>query len=92
MVLSKCPLVFLDNEHYELMQLELLCLAAVPIGEYAAVALLIWFGLRAIKNAYYLPSEPVASQGDQGELAEAEQFLKKSEVGYCAGCRRVLAF
>ena len=58
-------------------------LTALPIGEYAAVALLIWFGLRSIKAAWDLPSEqPGTSEdsSDSGELAEAQEFLEKSEV------------
>jgi threonine/homoserine/homoserine lactone efflux protein len=60
-------------------------MAALPIGEYAAVALLIWFGFRSIKAAWDLPSEqPGTSEdsSDSGELAEAQEFLEKSKVFY----------
>jgi hypothetical protein len=53
---------------------------ALPIGEYAAVALLIWFGIRSIKSAWDLPSEIAGTQDEASELAEAEEFLKKTEV------------
>jgi putative Ca2+/H+ antiporter (TMEM165/GDT1 family) len=49
----------------------------LPIGEYAAVALLIWFGLRSIKAAWDTPDSP---ETDEGELAEAQEFLEKSET------------
>lgn len=49
----------------------------LPIGEYAAVALLIWFGLRSVKAAWDTPDTP---DTDEGELAEAQEFLEKSET------------
>ncbi|CAK9223277.1 unnamed protein product, partial [Sphagnum troendelagicum] len=52
----------------------------LPIGEYAAVALLIWFGIRSIKSAWDLPSEIAGTQDEASELAEAEEFLKKTEA------------
>lgn len=55
----------------------------LPIGEYAAVALLLFFGLKSIKHAWDIPivskiqgSEPL----EIGELVEAEEVIKKSEV------------
>ncbi|XP_073056360.1 protein PAM71-homolog, chloroplastic-like [Primulina eburnea] len=53
----------------------------LPIGEYAAVALLMFFGLKSIKHAWDLPST-VAKTGDQGnkesdEFAEAEELVKE---------------
>ncbi|XP_027938126.1 protein PAM71-homolog, chloroplastic isoform X2 [Vigna unguiculata] len=53
----------------------------VPIGEYAAVTLLLFFGLKAIKDAWDLPSD-VAKKGDNSspeldELAEAEELVKE---------------
>ncbi|KAL3681955.1 hypothetical protein R1sor_024911 [Riccia sorocarpa] len=54
----------------------------LPIGEYAAVALLVWFGLRSIKSAWDIPSPPADEKTAQtqeiGELAEAEEFLKQA--------------
>lgn len=53
----------------------------LPIGEYAAVALLVWFGVRSIKAAWDTPSEqPSQDASDSGELAEAQEFLEKSET------------
>ncbi|KAG0568158.1 hypothetical protein KC19_7G191100 [Ceratodon purpureus] len=55
----------------------------LPIGEYAAVALLIWFGFRSIKAAWDLPSDQTGTSkdsSDSGELAEAQEFLEKSET------------
>ncbi|KAH9308231.1 hypothetical protein KI387_036142, partial [Taxus chinensis] len=52
----------------------------VPIGEYAAVALLLFFGLKSIKNAWDLPVESPKSRGngrELGELAEAEELVKE---------------
>ncbi|XP_075523491.1 protein PAM71-homolog, chloroplastic-like isoform X1 [Primulina tabacum] len=53
----------------------------LPIGEYAAVALLMFFGLKSIKHAWDLPST-VAKTDDQGnkesdEFAEAEELVKE---------------
>ncbi|RDX82984.1 Protein PAM71-homolog, chloroplastic [Mucuna pruriens] len=53
----------------------------LPIGEYAAVTLLLFFGLRSIKDAWDLPSD-VVKKGDNSspeldELAEAEELVKE---------------
>ncbi|KAL2326579.1 hypothetical protein Fmac_025637 [Flemingia macrophylla] len=54
---------------------------ALPIGEYAAVTLLLFFGLKSIKDAWDLPSD-VIKKGDNSspeldELAEAEELVKE---------------
>lgn len=53
----------------------------LPIGEYAAVTLLLFFGLKSIKDAWDLPSK-VVKNGDNSspeldELAEAEELVKE---------------
>lgn len=53
----------------------------LPIGEYAAVTLLLFFGLKSIKDAWVLPSN-VAKSGDKSspeldEYVEAEEFVKE---------------
>ncbi|XP_060180292.1 protein PAM71-homolog, chloroplastic [Lycium barbarum] len=53
----------------------------LPIGEYAAVALLFFFGLKSIKDAWDLPSNDVET-GEKGsqeldEFAEAEELVKE---------------
>ncbi|KDP20342.1 hypothetical protein JCGZ_06428 [Jatropha curcas] len=53
----------------------------LPIGEYAAVTLLMFFGIKSIKDAWDLPSNKVKS-GDQSspeldEYAEAEELVKE---------------
>ncbi|KAE9621199.1 putative Gdt1 family protein [Lupinus albus] len=53
----------------------------LPIGEYAAVTLLLFFGLKSIKDAWDLPSD-VANNGNDNnpeldELAEAEELVKE---------------
>lgn len=53
---------------------------ALPIGEYAAVTLLIFFGLKSIKDAWDLPT--VVKNGEKGgpeldEYVEAEELLKE---------------
>jgi len=59
-----------------------MCLpTALPIGEYAAVTLLLFFGLKSIKDAWDLPSD-VGKKGDNSgpeldELAEAEELVKE---------------
>ncbi|CAM6129958.1 unnamed protein product [Calypogeia fissa] len=55
----------------------------LPVGEYTAVALLVWFGLRSIKNAWDIRSAPAGTESQPeeiGELAEAEEFLKQADV------------
>lgn len=56
----------------------------LPIGEYAAVALLVFFGLKSIKNAWDMPSVPSKNERSEpleiSELTEAEEVIKKSEV------------
>ncbi|CAO2034164.1 unnamed protein product [Urochloa humidicola] len=52
----------------------------VPIGEYAAVALLAFFGFKSIKDALALPgsaSENLEGNSEGGELAEAEELVKE---------------
>ncbi|KAJ6713776.1 PROTEIN PAM71-HOMOLOG CHLOROPLASTIC [Salix viminalis] len=53
----------------------------LPIGEYAAVTLLMFFGLKSIKDAWDLPSND-AKTGDKScpeldEYAEAEELVKE---------------
>ncbi|KNA19203.1 hypothetical protein SOVF_063890 [Spinacia oleracea] len=53
----------------------------LPIGEYAAVTLLLFFGLKSIKDAWDLPA--VDSKGENkdgselGEFTEAEELVKE---------------
>lgn len=53
----------------------------LPIGEYAAVTLLLFFGLKSIKDAWDLPSDTVKGDDNSGpeldELAEAEELVKE---------------
>lgn len=53
----------------------------LPIGEYAAVTLLLFFGLKSIKDAWDLPSKDVKngdnSSPELDELAEAEELVKE---------------
>lgn len=57
---------------------------ALPIGEYAAVTLLMFFGLKSIKDAWELPSKEVKSGDKNGpeldELAEAEELVKEKVI------------
>lgn len=57
---------------------------ALPIGEYAAVTLLMFFGLKSIKDAWDLPSNAVKSGEKSGpeldELAEAEELVKEKVI------------
>lgn len=53
----------------------------VPIGEYAAIALLMFFGLKSIKDAWDLP-QAEAKNGEEsgielGEYTEAEELVKE---------------
>ncbi|KAL8201736.1 hypothetical protein R6Q57_010883 [Mikania cordata] len=54
---------------------------ALPIGEYAAVTLLMFFGLKAIKDAWDLPSSNAKNGEKNGieldEFAEAEELVKE---------------
>ena len=59
---------------------------ALPIGEYAAVTLLLFFGLKAIKDAWDLPSDVVKgdnSSPELDELAEAEELVKEKVWTIC---------
>eukprot|EP00262_Sarcandra_glabra_P005940 TRINITY_DN17906_c0_g1_i1.p1 TRINITY_DN17906_c0_g1~~TRINITY_DN17906_c0_g1_i1.p1 ORF type:complete len:348 (-),score=60.27 TRINITY_DN17906_c0_g1_i1:514-1557(-) len=52
----------------------------LPVGEYAAVALLVFFGLKSIKDAWELPSDVVESNKESpelGEFVEAEELVKE---------------
>ncbi|GFZ10695.1 uncharacterized protein family [Actinidia rufa] len=57
----------------------------LPIGEYAAVTLLMFFGLKSIKDAWNLPLNEVKSSGtnnpELGEYVEAEELVKEKEWG-----------
>jgi len=57
---------------------------ALPIGEYVAVTLLMFFGLKSIKDAWDLPSKD-AKTGDKScpeldEYAEAEELVKEKVI------------
>ncbi|XP_031482685.1 protein PAM71-homolog, chloroplastic [Nymphaea colorata] len=53
----------------------------LPIGEFAAIALLLFFGVTSIKNAWELPSDVVKRTGNDspelGEFVEAEELVKE---------------
>ncbi|KAG9134379.1 hypothetical protein Leryth_025739, partial [Lithospermum erythrorhizon] len=53
----------------------------LPIGEYAAVTLLLFFGLKSIKDAWDLPSKETksdeSSSHELDEFAEAEELVKE---------------
>lgn len=53
----------------------------MPIGEYAAVTLLMFFGLKSIKDAWDLPSKEGKSSeknsSELGEYVEAEELVKE---------------
>jgi hypothetical protein len=59
----------------------------LPIGEYAAITLLLFFGLKSIKDAWDLPSNVVQS-GDKSspeldEFVEAEELVKEKVILTC---------
>lgn len=59
-------------------------MTALPIGEYAAVTLLMFFGLKAIKDAWQLPPS-VAKDGNKSsseldEFVEAEELVKEKVI------------
>lgn len=63
-------------------------ITALPIGEYAAVVLLIYFGLTSIKNAWDLPPAVVDKQNEGpelGELVEAEEIVKEKVSDILSG-------
>lgn len=68
------------------MLLTLACFiqSALPIGEYAAVTLLMFFGLKAIKDAWDLPSSNAKNGEKNGneldEFAEAEELVKEKVI------------
>ncbi|KAK6279158.1 Gdt1 family - like 3 [Theobroma cacao] len=53
----------------------------LPIGEYAAIALLVFFGLKSIKDAWDLPPTVPKKSGERGpeldEFVEAEELVKE---------------
>ncbi|XVF65031.1 hypothetical protein PTKIN_Ptkin09bG0214000 [Pterospermum kingtungense] len=53
----------------------------VPIGEYAAIALLVFFGLKSLKDAWDLPPTDAKKDGERGpeldEFVEAEELVKE---------------
>ncbi|KAL7219980.1 hypothetical protein ACSBR2_012942 [Camellia fascicularis] len=55
----------------------------LPIGEYAAVTLLMFFGLKSIKDAWDLPSKAAGDKNspELGEYVEAEELVKEKEWG-----------
>lgn len=54
---------------------------ALPVGEYAAVALLVWFGFRAIRNALAMPDKSKGLSADsESELAEAEAAVRQRQA------------
>uniref|UniRef100_A0A803LVY4 GDT1 family protein n=1 Tax=Chenopodium quinoa TaxID=63459 RepID=A0A803LVY4_CHEQI len=55
----------------------------LPIGEYAAVTLLLFFGLKSIKDAWDLPADDSKDENkdgsELGEYTEAEELVKASK-------------
>ena len=51
---------------------------SMPIGEYLAVALLMFFGVRTLKEAMETP-EPEGDE-ESGEMADAEEAVSQSDV------------
>ncbi|XVE84797.1 hypothetical protein DITRI_Ditri17bG0041500 [Diplodiscus trichospermus] len=53
----------------------------LPIGEYAAIALLVFFGLKSIKDSWDLPPTVAKKGGERGpeldEFVEAEELVKE---------------
>ncbi|EPS74282.1 hypothetical protein M569_00473, partial [Genlisea aurea] len=51
----------------------------LPVGEYAAVALLLFFGIKSIKDAWDAPSGAAKDGGESGadEFVEAEELVKQ---------------
>jgi len=57
--------------------------SALPIGEYAAVVLLAFFGFKSIKDALALPDSAngnIEGNSESGELDEAEELVKEKVV------------
>ena len=52
----------------------------MPIGEYAAVTLVMFFGLKSIKDAWDLPSNVGKSGPKLDEFVEAEELVKEKVV------------
>ena len=50
----------------------------MPIGEYAAVTLLLFFGIKAIKDAWELPSK--VDKGGDKSSPELEEFVEAEEL------------
>jgi len=61
---------------------------ALPIGEYAAVTLLLFFGLKSIKDAWDLPPSKVKADKKGGpeldEYTEAEELVKEKVRSQCS--------
>lgn len=77
---DELPLEHFPYEHFHSVVIR----TALPIGEYAAVALLLFFGLKSIKDAWDLPAKVVQS-GDKsspelGEFVEAEELVKEKVI------------
>ena len=62
----------------------------MPVGEYAAVTLLLFFGLKSIKDAWELPANEVVHGNENnpelGEYVEAEELVKEKVILSCTGC------
>ena len=59
-------------------------MTALPIGEYAAVTLLLFFGIKAIKDAWELPSNVPKTNDKSGpeldEYIEAAELVKEKVI------------
>jgi len=58
----------------------------LPVGEYAAVAMLVFFGLKTLRDALEIP-ESGSTPEEHGELAEATEVVCKSSTS--SGARKV---
>ncbi|KAG0486608.1 hypothetical protein HPP92_008703 [Vanilla planifolia] len=66
----------------------------LPVGEYAAVALLAFFGIKSIKDAWLIPSSNVdknsVTSTELGEFVEAEELVKEKVSKNLSGPLEVL--
>lgn len=82
----------MDPTSYAVRPSRVVDVAAIPVGEYLACALLVWFGVSSIRSALALPAHsgeaaPAAAgqaeglpEEEAGELAEAREYLDKATV------------
>jgi putative Ca2+/H+ antiporter (TMEM165/GDT1 family) len=59
--------------------------SSLPLGEYCAAALLLFFGVKALKDALAMPKVPTGDKSEADEMEEAAALVSKADAEAARG-------